>query len=78
MVYGWCEGAEWGFFVPLYSLAGPQNRSYFDLSDSFRGGLLGNSGLNALFSLGLWQHKELPNSPQGRAFHSRLGIQRLP
>ena len=35
MVYGWREGAKWGFFAPLYSLAGPQNRIYFDLSDSF-------------------------------------------
>ena len=37
MVYGWREGAKWGFFAPLYSLAGPQNRTYFDLSVSFRG-----------------------------------------
>ena len=35
MVYGWRQGAKWGFFAPLYSLAGPQNRTYFDLSDSF-------------------------------------------
>ena len=35
MVYGWREGAKWGLFAPLYSLAGPQNRTYFDLSDSF-------------------------------------------
>jgi hypothetical protein len=35
VVYGWREGAKWGFFAPLYSLAGPQNRTYFDLSDSF-------------------------------------------
>jgi len=25
-----------GLVCPLYSLAGPQNRTYFDLSDSFR------------------------------------------
>jgi hypothetical protein len=42
VVYGWREGAKWGFFAPLYSLAGPQNRTYFDLSDSFRRGVLGN------------------------------------
>jgi len=35
VVYGWREGAKWGVFAPLYSLAGPQNRTYFDLSDSF-------------------------------------------
>jgi hypothetical protein len=34
VVYGWRVGAEWGFFAPLYSLAGSQNRTYFDLSDS--------------------------------------------
>ena len=43
MVYGWREGAKWGLFAPLYSLAGPQNRTYFDLSDSFRERILGNS-----------------------------------
>jgi hypothetical protein len=43
MVYGWREGAKWGFFAPLYSLAGPQNRTYFDLSDSFRRDIPGNS-----------------------------------
>ena len=37
MVYGWREGAKWGFFAPLYSLAGPQNRTYFDLSDCSSG-----------------------------------------
>jgi hypothetical protein len=42
VVYGWREGAKWGFFAPLYSLAGPQNRTYFDLSDSFRRVILGN------------------------------------
>ena len=42
MVYGWREGAKWGLFAPLYSLAGPQNRTYFDLSDSFRREILGN------------------------------------
>ena len=35
VVDGWCEGTKWGLFAPLYSLAGPQNRTYFDLSDSF-------------------------------------------
>jgi hypothetical protein len=35
VVYGWRERAKWGFFAPLYSLAGPQNRTCFDLSDSF-------------------------------------------
>ena len=42
MVYGWREGAKWGFFAPLYSLAGPQNRIYFDLSDSLRRVIPGN------------------------------------
>ena len=42
MVYGWREGAKWDFFAPLYSLAGPQNKTYFDLSDSFRRGVPGN------------------------------------
>ena len=41
-MYGWREGAKWGLFAPLYSLAGPQNRTYFDLSDSFRVRVLGN------------------------------------
>jgi hypothetical protein len=35
VVYGWREGAKWGFFAPLYLLAGRQHRTYFDLSDSF-------------------------------------------
>ena len=44
MVYGWREGAKWGFFAPLYSLAGSQNKTYFDLSDSFSDNVLQRSG----------------------------------
>jgi hypothetical protein len=50
VVYGRREGAKWGFFAPLYSLAGPQNRTYFDLSDSFRVRIFGKlaSGIYAI------------------------------